>query len=204
MTSAFEADLGGRHPLTSPECAVACHTTGEPGTNDGGFSHVFESSVSPRFRTISAELPRALRRLGGVGCLACHGPARVPPDSARWAVLRSDVCATCHDAPPRYGHVAAFATTTWLAPIAIRARASAPPVRVVTRPGARAGRRPDARPPRSDPSASAALLATRFTENARCVLRPTFASTATRRARASERSPKRALRPSGPDAVGST
>jgi hypothetical protein len=25
--------------------------------------------------------------------------------------LRTDVCATCHDAPPRYGHVAALATT---------------------------------------------------------------------------------------------
>ncbi|HVR20034.1 MAG TPA: multiheme c-type cytochrome [Polyangiaceae bacterium] len=111
MTSAFDADLGGRHALKSPECAVACHTTGEPGTNDGGFSHVFDELGLAALPHDFSELPRALRRLGGVGCLACHGPARVPPDSARWAVLRSDVCATCHDAPPRYGHVAAFATT---------------------------------------------------------------------------------------------
>jgi len=53
-------------------------------------------------------LPRDLRRLGGVGCLACHGPGAVPAATARWAILRSDVCATCHDAPPRYGHVAAW------------------------------------------------------------------------------------------------
>ncbi|HEX6277767.1 MAG TPA: multiheme c-type cytochrome [Polyangiaceae bacterium] len=112
MTHALEADLGGRHSLAAPECAVACHTTGEPGTKDGGFSHVFEElglAVLPRDYQA---LPRALRRLGGVGCLACHGPAAVPPASARWSVLRSDVCATCHDAPPRYGHVAALATSS--------------------------------------------------------------------------------------------
>jgi hypothetical protein len=112
MTSALAADLrGGRRPLENPECALACHTTGEPGTNDGGFSHVRAELGLLALPETFAELPRALRRLGGVGCLACHGPARVPPDSARWSVLRSDVCATCHDAPPRYGHVSAFATT---------------------------------------------------------------------------------------------
>jgi hypothetical protein len=111
MTSALAADLGGRRPLASPECALACHATGEPGTDDGGFSHVQAELGLAALPETFAELPRALRRLGGVGCLACHGPARVPPDSARWSVLRSDVCATCHDAPPRYGHARAFATT---------------------------------------------------------------------------------------------
>lgn len=111
MTSALAADLGGRRPLSNPECALACHATGEPGTNDGGFSDVQAELGLQHLPRTFAELPRALRRLGGVGCLACHGPARVPPDSARWSVLRSDVCATCHDAPPRYGHARAFATT---------------------------------------------------------------------------------------------
>ncbi len=56
-------------------------------------------------------LPRDLHRLGGVGCLACHGPGAIPEASARWSVLRADVCAVCHDAPPRYGHVAAWRGT---------------------------------------------------------------------------------------------
>jgi hypothetical protein len=111
MTSALAADLGGRRPLANPECALACHATGEPGTNDGGFSHVQAELGLASLPETFEELPRALRRLGGVGCLACHGPARVPPDGARWSVLRSDVCATCHDAPPRYGHVQTFAAT---------------------------------------------------------------------------------------------
>jgi hypothetical protein len=46
-----------------------------------------------------------------VNCLSCHGPGTVPEPEGRWALLRADVCATCHDAPPRYGHVAAFQTS---------------------------------------------------------------------------------------------
>jgi hypothetical protein len=96
-----------------PDCALACHATGEPGAHDGGFTHVAHElgGVSDLSGTWSA-LPRALRRLGGVGCLACHGPAALPPPSGRANVLRSDVCAICHDAPPRYGHVAAWRETT--------------------------------------------------------------------------------------------
>ena len=30
-------------------------------------------------------------------------PGALP--EARWSILRADVCAYCHDAPPRYGHV---------------------------------------------------------------------------------------------------
>src|SRR5262249_4511789 len=43
-----------------------------------------------------------------VGCLACHGPGALPEAEARWGILRADVCATCHEAPPRYGHVTAW------------------------------------------------------------------------------------------------
>jgi hypothetical protein len=92
-----------------PGCALACHATGEPGVSDGGFSHVqAELGGSALGARPWDEVPRALRRLGGVGCLACHGPGALPETSARWAILRTDVCATCHDAPPRYGHVVAW------------------------------------------------------------------------------------------------
>ncbi len=95
-----------------PGCALACHATGEIGPSDGGFTDVARELGVPADRPQRwEELPRALRRLGGVGCLACHGPAALPPPTARWSVLRTDVCAVCHDAPPRYGHVAAWQAT---------------------------------------------------------------------------------------------
>jgi NAD-dependent dihydropyrimidine dehydrogenase PreA subunit len=108
MTSVLESDLGGCHTLSRPECASACHATGEPGTADGGFSHVAQELGLAALPAHYDELPRALQRLGGVGCLACHGPGAVPEPSARWAIVQSDVCAVCHDAPPRYGHYAAW------------------------------------------------------------------------------------------------
>jgi len=89
-------------------CAVACHATGEPGTHDGGFSDVAaELALAAPFDGVDdiGDLPRPLRRLGSVGCLACHGPGALPEADARWSILRADVCAYCHDAPPRYGHV---------------------------------------------------------------------------------------------------
>ena len=111
MTHALSVGPGRENLRQSSECTVACHATGEPGTADGGFSHVQEEMGLFELPSKSTDLPRALRRVGGVGCLACHGPTAIPPESARWAVLRSDVCAVCHDSPPRYGHVAAFALT---------------------------------------------------------------------------------------------
>lgn len=111
MTLVLSQDLGGCHALSDPACATACHATGEPGTNDGGFGHVARELGSPALPVEHDDLPRALRRLGGVGCLACHGPGAVPGVGSRWAVLRSDVCSVCHDAPPRYGHVSALASS---------------------------------------------------------------------------------------------
>jgi hypothetical protein len=111
MTQALASDLGGCHSLERPECATACHTTGEPGTDDGGFTHVASLMGLPALPSEYEALPTALQRLGGVGCMACHGAAAIPEPSARWAVLRSDVCAVCHDAPPRYGHVQALQTS---------------------------------------------------------------------------------------------
>lgn len=104
MTRAFVSHVGD-------ECAIACHTTGEPGLPDGGFVHEagrLGGSATTDSTLTHASLPRPLRRLAGVGCTACHGPGAIPEASARWAILRSDVCASCHDAPPRYGHVIAW------------------------------------------------------------------------------------------------
>lgn len=111
MTQVLASDLGGCHALTDPTCASACHTTGEPGTQDGGFTHVAAALGLPALPADYDDLPRALRRLGGVGCMACHGPTKIPEPEQRFALMRTDVCAVCHDAPPRYGHVQALASS---------------------------------------------------------------------------------------------
>ena len=116
MTSILARGLDGELRADyAPSCAIACHAIGEPGVADGGFTEVARELAF----TLPARgapggwgaLPRPLRRLGGVGCTACHGPGAIPEESGRWAILRADVCAVCHDAPPRYGHVAAWRTT---------------------------------------------------------------------------------------------
>lgn len=108
MAQTLASDLGGCHTLSEPECATACHATGEPGVHDGGFTQVM---AELGMRTLPAEyeeLPHALRGLGGVGCMACHGPTQTPEPESRFAILKNDVCAVCHDAPPRYGHLRAL------------------------------------------------------------------------------------------------
>ncbi len=110
MGRAFYVDLEtGRTP--DPTCALACHTVGEPGLPDGGFVHLLrtlDAPLPPPGPGAWAKLPRVLRRAGGVGCTACHGPGSIPERDARWAVLRVGLCATCHDAPPRYRTVGAW------------------------------------------------------------------------------------------------
>jgi hypothetical protein len=101
------------HHLAAPArpCADACHATGEPGVHDGGFADLAREFGTAVGEVDWDDLPRAMRRVGGVTCLACHGPGAIPEASGRWAILRSDVCATCHDAPPTYGHVSAWLST---------------------------------------------------------------------------------------------
>jgi len=115
MTSALARRLAAHDTNDEPSCAIACHATGEPGTHDGGFLDVAAELGMPHILKDARDLrdlPRPLRRLGSVGCLACHGPSALPEAEARWSILRSDVCAYCHDAPPRYGHVAGWRAST--------------------------------------------------------------------------------------------
>ncbi|MBI4512235.1 MAG: hypothetical protein HY698_21560 [Deltaproteobacteria bacterium] len=108
----LEGELG---PSYDPRCAIACHSVGEPGLDDGGFASVAQelgwappSHGRPRGWVTA---PAPVRRLAGVGCGGCHGPGAIPARKDRWSALRADTCAACHDAPPRYGHVAAWART---------------------------------------------------------------------------------------------
>ena len=116
MTTVFMRGLsGGLGPDYDPGCALACHTVGEPGLPDGGFSHVARSlgfGFDGTPRPTHDALPAPLRRLGGVGCTACHGPGAIPTPASRWTILRTEVCAVCHDSPPRYGHVAAWGASS--------------------------------------------------------------------------------------------
>lgn len=114
MTSILQRGMDSRLGSDYPACAGGCHALGEPGLDDGGFFAVagmLGYGAAELHRTDWHELPPSLRRLGGVGCLACHGPGAIPEESARSGILRADVCATCHDAPPEYGHVTAWRTT---------------------------------------------------------------------------------------------
>jgi hypothetical protein len=107
MSHALEAVLAGDgKPGSVVTCMLDCHATGERGLRDSGFLDTSRTlGWSWLGSTRWQDLPRALRRVGGVHCSACHGPGAMPERDARSAILRSDVCATCHDAPPLYVHV---------------------------------------------------------------------------------------------------
>ncbi len=105
MSSALQRHMQSSNPAPVG-CMLDCHVLGERGVRDGGFIDVAtQLGFSWLEGTRWDELPQALRRLGGVRCTACHGPGVLPEPEARELVLRSDVCASCHDAPPRYVHV---------------------------------------------------------------------------------------------------
>jgi len=97
---------------TALDCALECHTVGEEGT-EGSFVELLRELGHADLHAYEAwsQLPPLLQRAGSVGCVGCHGPAAIPEWEARWKIYSSDVCATCHDSPPRYGHVAAFRST---------------------------------------------------------------------------------------------
>lgn len=136
MTTIFARGITGQLPDYDPSCAFACHTAGEPGLDDGGFVAVLASLGHTRHPKVAADawtrLPSPLRRLGGVACTSCHGPGAIPEASASWAILRSDVCSTCHDAPPRYAHVIAWQRTRMARSDATPATRAAPCARCHT------------------------------------------------------------------------
>ena len=112
MTHALEkflAEPGAPHDVS---CMLDCHVLGERGLHDGGFlDRAAKAGWSGATRGSWDAMPRTLRRLGGVGCTGCHGPGAIPERTASRAILRVDVCATCHDAPPAYTHVAEWASS---------------------------------------------------------------------------------------------
>ncbi|MET0286090.1 MAG: cytochrome c3 family protein [Polyangiales bacterium] len=107
MSHALARATGGTLDLARADaCMFGCHTTGEPGIDDGGFSRLLEEhGFAPQGPVALEDLPRPLQRLAGVRCTACHGPGAIPTEQGRASILRADVCATCHDAPPRYTQV---------------------------------------------------------------------------------------------------
>ncbi len=105
MTHALERFLGATPPIGDTTCMLDCHVAGERGLDDGGFLDVARTMPYRVARSPWQELPRTLRRVGGVTCTGCHGPATIPEVDVRWSVLSADVCATCHDSPPTYVHV---------------------------------------------------------------------------------------------------
>jgi Cytochrome c7 and related cytochrome c len=104
MSHAFELPFAHGVPAESASCMLDCHVVGEPGLSDGGFCDLARSLGEQA--TGYAQLPHALQRLAGVRCTSCHGPGAIPSQGGRARILRASVCATCHDSPPAYRHVA--------------------------------------------------------------------------------------------------
>jgi predicted CXXCH cytochrome family protein len=85
-----------------------CHAVGAERGIAGGFLDVAREIGFAPFPTRPMtwpEVPRDLRRLGNVGCIACHGTGKIPEPAERALEYAAGVCAQCHDAPPRYAIV---------------------------------------------------------------------------------------------------
>lgn len=109
MSHTLESAAVAAAAFSGRGCALDCHAVGERGLRDGGFLDLARSlSFRPLANTTFESLPHALQRLAGVRCTSCHGPGAIPSLNDRSRILRASVCATCHDAPPRYTHVEAW------------------------------------------------------------------------------------------------
>ncbi|MBI5500747.1 MAG: hypothetical protein HY907_10935 [Deltaproteobacteria bacterium] len=104
-----------------PRC-LPCHVVGwDPGAAAAGFDDVAtetDTFVGDDWPGGAATLPRDLRRLANVWCIACHGSGRLPEHGKRPMVVRAGVCAQCHDAPPRYTRVAEWRLSRMSHPVA--------------------------------------------------------------------------------------
>ena len=137
-------------PVAERACAVGCHTQGEVELDDGGFGQVTrEMSLARAALTSTDVLPRDLERVSHVGCLGCHGPGAIPEAAARWGIVRSEVCAVCHDSPPEYGHHQAWSETAMAKPPADAGMQNAPCARCHTTAGFLHTQAPET--PRRDP-----------------------------------------------------
>ena len=112
-----------RGPAT--DACADCHATGyDLGAKGGGYDDAAQRlRVSVPLRRQAgnhAALPKELKELSGVYCLACHGPGRLdPPIAEQPGLFGVGICARCHDRPPEQALVAQWRLS--------RHAASAPP-----------------------------------------------------------------------------
>ena len=123
---ALDDRLDQATPEPFGERCLLCHTVGwDPGARTGGFDDS-ATDIGVHVRDAwpggAAALPRDLRRVANVWCIACHGPGRLPEHGKRPMVVRVGVCAQCHDAPPKYPRTAEWRTTRMSRPITDPAR----------------------------------------------------------------------------------
>lgn len=88
------------------ESCATCHALGyNPGAKNGGYDDLAKKfgahvPLTPQ-RGAFDDLPKQVRQVSNVYCLACHGSARVdPPFGDQPGLFGAGVCARCHDRPP--------------------------------------------------------------------------------------------------------
>jgi hypothetical protein len=123
----FENRMNGIKAANWGESCFKCHTTGYNNSslaaNSGGFKQVatqvgFVASQwlpwrAGKYDSLLTTDKKMLSLVAGVGCESCHGPKDPTHFSAgtQPQTMSSEVCARCHDAPPRYNQYAQWENT---------------------------------------------------------------------------------------------